>query len=353
MIAHICPRYYPYIGGVETHVKEITERLVKKGIQVEVLTTDPKSDLPVTDEINGVVVRRFPSWAPGDAYYFSNPLNKYLRRHNANYEILHAHSYHALPALYTALNKDRTRLFFTPHYHGQGHTPFRNLLLKLYKNMAKRIFIRSERVISVSQYEKGLILRDFPISEEKIDLIPNGINRNEFIHRKTNDKSNTILSVGRLEEYKGMQHLVKVLVKLSDEIKINIVGKGTYSKKLSALVDDLDLGDRVNLFPSLERCDLLHMYADADLFALLSRNEAYGICVAEALASGTPCVVAKMAALSEWVDEHNCFGVDYPIDYSVLKDTIEKNMGRRVEKVQLTDWDDVSERLITSYRCPC
>ncbi|MDI6640295.1 MAG: glycosyltransferase, partial [Methanocellales archaeon] len=70
-IAQVCPRYHPDIGGVETHVKEISERLVKRGFEVEVICTDPTGRLPKHEMINGVKVTRFRSIAPNDAFFFA------------------------------------------------------------------------------------------------------------------------------------------------------------------------------------------------------------------------------------------------------------------------------------------
>ena len=50
-IAQVCPRYYPYMGGVETHVKEVSEGLVKEGFEMEILTTDPSKRLPEDNEV--------------------------------------------------------------------------------------------------------------------------------------------------------------------------------------------------------------------------------------------------------------------------------------------------------------
>jgi len=60
-IAKVCPRYHPYIGGIETHVKEVGERLAKKGFEVEVLLTDLFSKLPREEIIEKVKVKRFKS----------------------------------------------------------------------------------------------------------------------------------------------------------------------------------------------------------------------------------------------------------------------------------------------------
>ena len=48
-IAQVCPRYFPCIGGVETNVKEISERLVLENHDVEVITTDPSGKLRKKD----------------------------------------------------------------------------------------------------------------------------------------------------------------------------------------------------------------------------------------------------------------------------------------------------------------
>lgn len=127
-IIQVCPRYYPDIGGVETHVKEISERLVKRGFEVEVVTTDPSGKLSKDDEINGVEVRRFRSLAPYDAYFFAPQIYFYLKK--ANCDLIHAHSYHALPAFFAALAKRDRTFVFTSHYHGKGHTVLRNILHK-------------------------------------------------------------------------------------------------------------------------------------------------------------------------------------------------------------------------------
>jgi len=350
-VVQVCPRYHPYIGGVETHVKEISERLVRKSIEIEVVTTDPKGALPEYQIINNVAVKRFKSWAPNEAYYVSRQLSNYLKKRSCECDIIHAHSYHAFPALYAALNKGDSKLIFTPHYHGRGHTFFRSLLFQLYRYLGRRIFKESDRVIAVSEYERDLIQRDFNIDDDKLEIIPNGINKEEFKDLASRQKENkTILSVGRLEKYKGFHHLIRVLPELEDDVNLEIVGKGPYMNNLLDLIRQNNLGDRVTLLHDLDRGELLQRYVDADLVALLSRDESYGLCVAEALAAGTPCVVAETSALTEWVDNKNCYGVGVPINYPELKTVIEETIGKKVEKIRLWDWDDVSEQLVKIYR---
>ena len=50
--------YYPYAGGLETHVHEVSRRMVAAGVQVTVLTVDTGRGLPAVEEVEGVQVRR-------------------------------------------------------------------------------------------------------------------------------------------------------------------------------------------------------------------------------------------------------------------------------------------------------
>ena len=100
----------------------------------------------------------------------------------------------------------------------------------------------------------------------------------------------------------------------------------------------------------LSREELIRKYAEADIFVLLSKHEAYGIAVAEALAAKTPCIVAKTSALSEWVDNRNVFGLNYPISIEELTDLINRVSGIGVEGVNVPSWDSAVERLKKVYR---
>ena len=359
-IAQVCPRYFPDIGGVETDVKEISERLVLKGHEVEVITTDPSGKLKKKDLINGVKVTRFKSFAPGNAYYFAPQIYIYLKNHK--YDVIHAHSYHALPALFAALSERKKKFVFSPYYHGGGHTPFRNLLHKPYKFFGKMIFSRADTVICISEYEKRLVESDFNVAEKTIK-IPNGLNLSEFENLKRQQKKEgekILLYVGRLEEYKGVQYIIQSLPELQN-FRLRIVGKGPYEKGLHNMAERFEVVERIEWLKNLSREELLECYANADIFLMLSSHESYGITVAEALASGTPCVVAKGSALDEFVDGENCVGIENPVTgEKVIKAVRDLEKSRREkgkEKVRervngskaVTDWNEVTEKTLKVY----
>jgi len=364
-IAQVCPRYSPDIGGVETDVKEISERLVLEGHEVEVITTDPSGKLKKSDIINGVKVIRFRSFAPGNAYFFAPHIYTYLKNHH--YDVIHAHSYHAFPALFAALSERKKKFVFSPYYHRGGHTPFRNLLHRPYKFFGKMIFSRADTVICISEYEKKLVESDFNVIGKTIK-IPNGINLSEFENMKCHKnekkedekkenkkKEKTLLYVGRLEEYKGVQYIIQSLPELQD-FQLKIVGKGPYEKELHNIAEKLGMVERIEWLKDLSRKELLECYADADIFLMLSSHESYGITVAEALAAGTPCVVAKGSALEEFVDGIRCFGVDEPNKkeniinlVNQLKD-LKYNRKFGIGNLAVYDWNQVTEEIENVYK---
>ena len=339
-IAFVAPRFYPEIGGVETHVFEIARRM--REFDVEVLATDPSGKLKKVEEFEGIKVRRFKSFAPGNAYFFSPELWSYLKRHSADYDLIHAHNFHAFPALYAALSRPK-KLVFTPHYHGHGHSFFRDILFRIYRLYARRIFCQADLIICVSKFEKELILKDF--KPKRVEVIPNGVNF-EFMEKRKNGKK--ILYVGRIEKYKGLDFVVKAL-KLLPDFRLEIVGKGSYKREITRLAKKLEVLDRISFYQDLSREELLRRYSEASVLVLLSKFEAYGLVVAEALASKTPCVVAKTSALAEWVDEKNVFGVNYPPSIPELAELIKKASEIEIGEINVASWDEVAERVKKVY----
>ncbi|OPY27287.1 MAG: putative glycosyl transferase [Methanocella sp. PtaU1.Bin125] len=344
-IAQVCPRYKPHIGGVETVVEEVSRRLAARGHDVTVITTDPTKSLPRQETVDGVRVVRFPAYAPGDAYYLSLQLRDYLKK--ASFDVVHAHSYHALPAL-SAASCNARRLVFNPYYHGKGHTTFRNLLLKTYRLPGARIFRRADAVVCNSAFERSLVCRDFPAHCGKVRVIPPGIDRKEFEGLTPFPKDEKVLLyAGRLEEYKGVQHALAALRHL-DGWRMVVIGRGPYKSALVRQAGEESLKGRVTFLEGLARRDLLRWYATADVFVMLSGYESYGITVAEALTAGTPCVVARSSSLAEFADGGLCRGVDLPVRPERL--AAEVLMAARVPYTkEIPDWDEAAARMLAVY----
>lgn len=293
-ICQVCHRFPPHIGGVEKHVYEISKRLAEEH-EVEVVTTAPSGELESEEEVEGVTVRRFNAFAPSNAYYFSPEMYRYLK--SCNFNVVHAHNYHAFPALFAALAKKDEKFVFTPHYHGKGSTGFRNLLNKPYKLFGSKIFGKADKVVCVSDFERRLVERDFDVGD-KVTVIPNGISLREIREAEPYDfDSKLILYVGRLERYKNIQLVIKAM-RLLPDYYFYIIGNGGYKAELERLIGDLNLNN-VRILTGVSDEEKYRWLKTCSMFVNLSGVEAFGMTVLEALAAGRPAIINEEGGLEE------------------------------------------------------
>jgi glycosyltransferase involved in cell wall biosynthesis len=220
------------------------------------------------------------------------------------------------------------------------------MLLTFYNPLGRAIFNRANRIISVSEYEKNLIIGKFCIPEERFSVIPNGLNLSEFKGIIGAKDPHRILHVGRIEQYKGIQHVIGALPELP-EFTFTIIGKGPYEHSLQQLAADKGVSDRVTWKKDLSRNELLQEYASAELFISLSSFEAYGITVAEALASGLQVIVNKNGALEEFVDGTTCIGIEPSVKDVIGAIRLLKPCQGYQKRIM--DWNEVVERIIETY----
>ena len=354
-ILQVCPGSYEIgKGGISEHVRNISERLAKR-YEVTVYATNPRGRLPRYEIVNGVRVERFRRYAPSDAYFFSLELP--LRLRQVEFDVVHGHGYHALPTHFSSL-AGHGRLVISTHFHGAATSAFRNSLLRLFKPFGRKTLEKADNIIAVSEYEKSLLCKQFKLDSSKVVVIPNGLNFKEFEGLKRRERDfKSILYVGRLEKYKGVQYLIEVLPKLDENVVLEIVGKGNLKPFLMECVQRLGVYNRVRFYQDLPRRELLQKFVDADVFVLLSKYEAYAMVVAEALVAGTPCIVANTSALTEWINNESCFGIDFPVNIGelakmivhILESGADKNAVKTLIGKKIPSWEDVVKKLEKIY----
>ncbi|MEL7482350.1 MAG: glycosyltransferase, partial [Pseudomonadota bacterium] len=121
--------------------------------------------------------------------------------------------------------------------------------------------------------------------------------RDQARQRFNLDGEFAILTVGRLDArqggYKGHEKIIRALPSLSidgRDVVYLIAGKGDDKDRLVALVEELGLSEQVRFLGKVPAGDLPDLYRAADLFALPSTGEGFGIVYLEAMASGTPAI---------------------------------------------------------------
>ena len=359
------------IGGVNSSIKRVGEELAKRGHECCVLSINP-GNLPCEETINGVNVVRVKSPVSKHVYWFSPSMARFLGRHlgkSLKPDIVHIHQYRSLLSLEVAyfLRSRQFPFVFSPHYDRFGYNTFAGKhFMGLYKPFGSRTFDWAEAIIVNSKYSEEILLEDFNVCPEKVDIIPHGVDKLEAPKsraRKAKDAPLSLLYAGVLIELKGVQYLIRTLGELTRrgrQARLTIIGEGDYEPKLKTLAKELKVEDSISWQKPLAGEELHHKFREADVFLLLSRSESFGIIVTEALAAGTPCIVTKTTALTEFLAEPGCFGVSYPPDPREVADLIIKICDDEIEVGPFSDkirtWDQVTldyeklyERLIGQW----
>ncbi len=300
-IALVTPRYRPAIGGVEIHVEKLAKGLAERGNQVEVLTQVERNAVGSERQPEGVVVRRFRTAIDSEHYAFAPTLAVHLARQANRYDLVHAHNYHALPAL-AAAGARVEKFILTPHYHGKSESPFRELLHRPYRVAGNWMMRRASKVISVANSEAELLARDFPRAREKITVIPNAVDAPALDAAApfADESGRTVLfSAGRLERYKQVDLVIRSVEDLDESYVMMIAGDGGARPELERLVADRGLSGRVRLLGQIDRADLNRWFQTTDVYVSMSKIEAMGISVLEALYAGANVVASDIPAHRE------------------------------------------------------
>jgi glycosyltransferase involved in cell wall biosynthesis len=294
-IAQVVSSYHPRIGGVETHVRRLAQGCAEAGDSVTLLTHQV-GDAPDDEWVGAVRVLRFPLTVSSRTYPLSLCLFRYLKRHAADFDLVHAHNYHTLVG--HAAVRSGLPFVFTPHYHGTGHTPLATFLHRLYRGAGARLFTAANAVICVSQPECELVTRDFPGPTAKIVVIPNGTDprRPASGHDGIIPDTPVVLTVGRLERYKNVDLIIDAFRALPTPATLVVVGDGPDRRRLEQRAGAGGPGWPVVFTGTIPDARLDRLFAQAIVVSSASDHEAFGLTLAEGLASGARVVASTIPA---------------------------------------------------------
>jgi glycosyltransferase involved in cell wall biosynthesis len=167
-----------------------------------------------------------------------------------------------------------------------------------------RIFAGTSTIAVSDSTRADLITRGMP--GEGISVIPNGIELSEFTPGPWEDRTPdpTLLYLGRLKRYKGVDLILQALARLSEmnvACRLRVAGTGDYRNELEALASDLGLDDRVEFLGFVSPEEKLKLLRESWIHVLASPKEGWGIANIEAAACGTPTVASDSPGLRDSV----------------------------------------------------
>jgi glycogen(starch) synthase len=313
------------IGGISPHVHFLSRSLVKEGVSVYVVTCDFPG-APAHEIIDGVEVYRIDSYknpAPDFAtwvYLMNLNMQKeaaaIVNKLANQIDVFHAHDWLVATAGIGLKHVFRKPLLVTMHSTEIGrrdglHTDTE----KMIHETEAWLTYEAWKVICCSDYMVSHVRWAFGLPEDKLVMIPNGVNTNVYESPDKEDCSSfrtrfalpeekIVLYVGRLVYEKGIHVLINAVPKVLEKVnaKFIIVGSGYMKEQLLNIVRSMKLEHKVLFLGFVDDETLLRLQKCADVSVVPSLFEPFGIVALEAMAAKSPLVASDTGGLSEIVD---------------------------------------------------
>jgi rhamnosyl/mannosyltransferase len=286
--------YYPVIGGVENHVRDLATSFssISKDVDVRVLVANT-SRKTVQEEIDGIKVTKVADIATIQSAPIAPTFPIWLRRLKS--DIYHFHFPYPIGELSYLLARPPGKLVVTYH----SDIIRQRFLLSLYKPFL-RLFLKKADCILASSPN---LIRHSPFLSEfrdKCRVAHFGIELSRFkMSEQIKDKvkkikekypSKIVLFVGRLIYYKGVNYLMEAMTDI--DAHLIIVGEGPLENELKQLASDLGISNKIDFAGWVDDQDLPSYYHACDVFVLpsVARSEAFGLVQLEAQACEKPVV---------------------------------------------------------------
>lgn len=347
----IAADFKPMIGGVSEYAYQMATAFKRIGNEVMILAPHYPGD-DCFDRKSGLHIKRtYPPAKTGSRLGVIGRLGKVASLTSLAVAMLKAHNSFSphivyLPCLYpfgAIFPYSRESLVVT--FHG-GELSTRCQASR-FAGIHRRILARSCRnsslILANSNYTRSL-LKDMGIDTSKVFVTGCGVNWQRFSHlydmqevQEVKERlgftgKKIIFSLGRLDERKGFDTVIKCIPKIREKepnVLYVIAGGGPMRTKLEMLVDELDLHNHVRLVGRISDKDVVDYMAACDIFAMPNREtasgsvEGFGIVFLEASCCGKPVIAGRNGGAVDAVEHKKTGLLVDPYSQQAIEDAIE------------------------------
>jgi len=345
-VLEVSEHYFPHVGGISEHVYCLSRELIRKGHEVEVLTSRIPGKVP--EDVPSVRIGRGVSLPINKSFSritlgvgIWSRINHLLRR--KRYDVIHIHGSLApmlpMAALHYSRN-DKKRTVAVGTFHA-GHDP--SSLYRIFKQPLHRQFFRYyDGLIAVSPVAKDTMSCFFPGDYR---IIPNGVDTEVFSpgHSALADRlpssSLKLLFLGRFEPKKGLRYLLSamsVIKRRVPDVRLVIVGGGPLKRYYRQFISP-EVEDSIYFAGEVIGAERAEYYRWCDLSITPSIGaESFGITLLEAMGCAKPVVATYIPAFRYVMSEKEGIFVK-PRDHADLARGVLDLARRR------TDWKRVGK----------
>ena len=383
-VLHVIPSVAVVRGGPSHAVVDMVASLIKQGMQAVIATTNDNGaevlDVPLYKQTDykGVPTYFFPRFSPNvhavREFAFSGALTHWLWQNAKHYDVIHVHAIfsYASTAAMTIARLQKVPYIVRPLGQLCNWSLEQSAIKKkLYLRLIERANLSGCDRVHLTSVQEQTELTQLSLQANSV-VIPHGIevsspypNARHQLRQHLNLplEQPIVLFLSRFHPKKGLEYLIPALAKLEEEAFTFILagsGEAVYEEEIKDLVERYGLTEHT-VMPGFVSGDFKQLLLQgADLFALTSHSENFGVCVLEAIAAGLPVLVTPGVALSHEVKQYQLGSVvsQNPEDiataitsYLHTTETV-RTAHRQYARTFVTDhyaWDAIATQLIDTY----
>ncbi len=297
-------------GGLQTVTRQLAGALRERGHHVTVVANRYPRTLAASEVLDGVqVVRwhfllprlqqllslRFDLFLAGFLYLPLTLMRLVFFLRRSRPEVVNLHFVGA-PAFFVFLARCFKTFRLVVSLHGddvEGLTQRGRFDRWVFRSLLRR----AEVVTACSRYLLEKAKELVPLTTAKGQVIHNGIER--LAECKSGEKTKGVVAAGRLFPAKGFDVLLQAHGRSENKPHLTLIGDGPERERLEKLARSLGLNGEIRFGGTQDHASVLREMASADLIAIPSRFESFGIVALEAMALGKPVVATRVGGLPE------------------------------------------------------
>ena len=330
-------------GGMNVYVAELTRQLGRDGIHVDVFTRSQDEHVPHVIHCLGYGNRvvhvpagpEVPLPKPELATHiptFVDGIKRFAQEKGIHYDLIHSHYW--MSGVAAEMLKEAWKVPVLQMFHTLGL--MKNRIAQSpeevegdYRiNGERRVMQIADRIVAATHAEEAQLEFLYGVPEEKIVIIPPGVDTSRFYPIPDDEAKEAIeysgcprllLFVGRIEPLKGIDTLIRALAMVRESgalekqcYSLAIIGGDpdapaeqmtTEMARLRALCVELHLEDLVLFLGKRAQETLPYYYSAADILIMPSHYESFGMVALEAMSCGTPVIASQVGGLAFLVQD--------------------------------------------------